>query len=156
MAEAEATLKANFENFGYGYLPSPEAAVPPVGLTFYSFHIMVALGGYLLAFFALVIFACHCRGGRMASKTWFAVVAIASIPLVWICSQAGWVTAEVGRQPWTIQNLLPVNAAISDIPASSVQLTFWIFAALFTLMLAAEACIMLRYISHASKGDITR
>ena len=92
----------------------------------------------------------------MASKTWFAVVAIASIPLVWICSQAGWVTAEVGRQPWTIQNLLPVNAAISDIPASSVQLTFWIFAALFTLMLAAEACIMLRYISHASKGDITR
>ncbi len=156
MAEAEATLKANFENFGYGYLPSPEDAVPPVGLTFYSFHIMVALGGYLLAFFALVIFACHCRGGRMASKTWFAVVAIASIPLVWICSQAGWVTAEVGRQPWTIQNLLPVNAAISDIPASSVQLTFWIFAALFTLMLAAEACIMLRYISHASKGDITR
>lgn len=153
MTAAAAKVKANFKDFGYGYLSSPEDAVPPVGLTFYSFHIMVMLGGYLLLFFLVVLFACY-RRTAFLEKSWLHWVGILSIPLVWICSQAGWVTAEVGRQPWTIQDLLPVNAAISDIPSSSVQLTFWIFVALFTLMLAAEISIMLRYISRASKTDI--
>lgn len=155
MALASATLEAHFKDFGYGYLTSPEAAVPPVGLTFYSFHIMVALGGYLLLYFLVVLFACHFRPGLQDNRMLLGA-GILSIPLVWICSQAGWITAEVGRQPWTIQDLLPVNAAISDIPASSVQLTFWIFAILFTLMLAAEISIMLRYISKASQGDMTK
>ena len=64
-----------------------------------------------------------------------------SIAVVWVCSQAGWVLAEVGRQPWVVQDLMPTNAAISDIPASSVQLTFWIFAFLFTALLIAEISI---------------
>ncbi|MDE6276490.1 MAG: cytochrome ubiquinol oxidase subunit I [Muribaculaceae bacterium] len=155
MAAAAERVQANFADFGYGYLSSPEDAVPPVALTFYSFHIMVLLGGYLLLFFLLVLFVSY-RSTALLEKSWLHWVGILSIPLVWICSQAGWVTAEVGRQPWTIQNLLPVNAAISDIPSSSVQLTFWIFAAIFTLMLAAEISIMLRYISRASKTDITK
>ncbi len=155
MEAATETLKAHFADFGYGYLQSPEAAVPPVALTFYSFHIMVLLGGYLLVFFLLMIFVSY-RSTVMLEKSWLHWVGIISIPLVWICSQAGWVTAEVGRQPWTIQDLLPVNAAISDLPVGSVQLTFWIFAAIFTLMLAAEISIMLRYISRASKTDITK
>lgn len=129
--------------------------MPPVALTFYSFHIMVLLGGYLLVFFILVLAASYWRT-PLLEKPWLHWVGILSIPAVWICSQAGWVTAEVGRQPWTIQDLLPVNAAISDVPASSVQLTFWIFAAIFTLMLAAEISIMLRYISKASKTDIMK
>jgi cytochrome d ubiquinol oxidase subunit I len=77
-----------------------------------------------------------------------------TIPLVWICSQSGWIVAEVGRQPWVIQDLLPTTAAISDIPVGSVQLTFWIFAITFTVLLAAEVSIMLRYISRTSKSDI--
>ena len=116
---------------------------------------MVLLGGYLLVFFILVLAASYWRT-PLLEKPWLHWVGILSIPVVWICSQAGWVTAEVGRQPWTIQDLLPVNAAISDVPASSVQLTFWIFAAIFTLMLAAEISIMLRYISKASKTDIMK
>lgn len=154
MAEAAAKVKADFKDFGYGYLASPEAAVPPVALTFYSFHIMVALGGYLMFFFIVVLALCY-RGIPVLEKPWMQWICIISIPLVWICSQAGWVTAEVGRQPWTIQDLLPVGAAISDIPASSVQLTFWIFAGIFTLMLAAEISIMLRFLNKASKSDIT-
>lgn len=155
MAAAAEKVRARFADFGYGYLASGEAAVPPVALTFYSFHIMVLLGGYLLVFFILVLAASYWRT-PLLEKPWLHWVGILSIPVVWICSQAGWVTAEVGRQPWTIQDLLPVNAAISDVPASSVQLTFWIFAAIFTLMLAAEISIMLRYISKASKTDIMK
>ena len=79
---------------------------------------------------------------------------IVSIPLVWICSQAGWITAEVGRQPWVIQDLMPARAAISDISAGSVQLTFTLFALLFTCLLVAEVSIMLHQISKKSKTDI--
>ena len=79
---------------------------------------------------------------------------ILSIPVVWICSQAGWIVAEAGRQPWVIQDVLPTGAAISDIPAGSVATTFWIFAVLFTLLLFAEISIMLRFISKSTGSDI--
>ena len=72
---------------------------------------------------------------------------------MWVCSQAGWVTAEVGRQPWLIQDIMPCKAAISDITTGDVQLTFWMFAAVFTAFLAAEMCIMLKCISKGSKQD---
>jgi cytochrome d ubiquinol oxidase subunit I len=54
----------------------------------------------------------------------------------------GWVVAEVGRQPWVIQDLLPTVAAISQVKISSVQLSFWLFAAIFTGLLIAEIKIM--------------
>ncbi|MDE6278384.1 MAG: cytochrome ubiquinol oxidase subunit I, partial [Paramuribaculum sp.] len=73
-------------------------------------------------------------------------VAILSIAVVWICSEAGWITAEVGRQPWIIQDIMPASAAISDITVSSVVTTFWMFAVVFTGLLAAEMCIMVKRI----------
>ena len=60
----------------------------------------------------------------------------------------------MGRQPWVIQDLMPTGVAVSDISSGSVQTTFWIFAILFTLMLAAEVSIMLRYINRVSKTEI--
>ncbi|MDE5689795.1 MAG: cytochrome ubiquinol oxidase subunit I, partial [Duncaniella sp.] len=99
MAEARARLKEDYRYFGYGYLDSPEEAIPPVGMTFYSFHIMVLAGGYLLLFFILAVIS-SARGGRLWERKWWQWVAILTIPVVWICSEAGWVTAEVGRQPW--------------------------------------------------------
>ena len=77
-----------------------------------------------------------------------------NIPVVWICSQSGWITAEVGRQPWIIQDLMPTRAAISDITASSVQITFWMFVVLFTGLLVAEVCIMLKVIGRRSKEEL--
>ena len=100
-----------------------------------------------------MLFVCY-RRTAVLEKTWLHWVGIISIPIVWICSQAGWVVAEVGRQPWVIQDLMPTRAAISDVTTGSVQLTFWIFAVLFTMLLAAEISIMLRYIYKASKNNI--
>ena len=54
--------------------------------------------------------------------------------------------AECGRQPWTIQDMLPVGAAISKLEVGSVQTTFFIFLILFTIMLVAEVGIMLKAI----------
>jgi cytochrome d ubiquinol oxidase subunit I len=153
MAEAEQRINDNYQYFGYGFLNSPQDAIPPVGMTFYAFRIMVMLGGYLLIFFALLIYAIYRKQNLLKNK-WICWLGIISIPAVWICSQAGWVVAEVGRQPWAIQDLMPVGAAVSDISSGSVQLTFWIFAIIFTLFLAAEISILLRQISKRSKEDI--
>lgn len=152
MAAASADLKASYRYFGYGYLDSPYDAVPPVALTFYSFHTMVILGGYLVIFFIVVLWAVYRRKKWLANR-WVQLAGMISIPIVYVCSQAGWVTAEVGRQPWIIQDIMPVQAAISDIPATTVILTFWLFAAMFTAFLAAEVGIMLRQISKGSKID---
>ena len=152
-ANAQARIDENYRFFGYGYLDKPEDAVPPVGLTFYAFHIMVYIGGYLLLFFIIAILM-STKKTSWLEKPWLHWAGIISIPLVWICSQAGWIVAEVGRQPWVIQDIMPTGAAISDIPGSSVQFTFWMFAVLFTVLLAAEVSIMLRYISRSSKKNI--
>lgn len=159
-AAAEAalsTMRENYKYFGYGFLEKPEDAVPPIALTFYSFRIMVFLGCYMMLVFILSLIIMYHRKLRDNTPTkWICWILMFGIPAAWVCSQAGWIVAEVGRQPWTIQDILPVNAAISDISASGVQTTFWIFAVLFTLMLFAEISILLRYINKTSKTGIIK
>lgn len=137
-------LKANFEHFGYGYLKSPEEAVPNVPLTFYSFHLMVLLGGYFILFFVIALLLE--TKSKIAKHRWFLILSIISIPLVYICSQAGWIVAEVGRQPWTIQDLLPVSAAVSGVGPNAVRTTIILFFTMFSVLLAAELTIMFKQI----------
>ena len=61
--------------------------------------------------------------------------------------------AEVGRQPWTIQGILPVNVAISSLSAGAVKTTFFLFLAIFTLFLAIEIRIM---VGAVKKGPETK
>ena len=150
MDSARTSLAADYPYFGYGYLDSPTEAVPPVGITFYSFHIMVLLGGLLALYLLVSLWSIH-RRRQLWNARWWQWAAMIAVPLVWVCSQAGWVTAEVGRQPWIIQDLMPTRAAISDIPTSSVIITFWLFAAVFTALLAAEVYIMIKQINKTAE-----
>ncbi len=137
------TLRANFACFGYGYLTSPAELVPPVALTFYSFRVMVMVGGFYLALFAGMLLL-----GKWICRWKLALLAVVlSTPLAWMASEAGWVVAEVGRQPWAIQGLLPNVAAISRLDVGAVQTTFFIFLGLFTLLLVAEISIMVKAIA---------
>lgn len=153
-ADALAILRANYANFGYAYLDSPKDAVPPVGMSFYSFHIMVIGTGALIVIFLMGLFLY--KKPRIMERTWVAWLGMLALPIVYVVSQAGWVLAEVGRQPWVVQDLMPTMAAATDIAPDSVKVTFWIFAALFTGLLIAEICIMLRYIGATSKKEIEK
>ncbi len=82
----------------------------------------------------------------MSRTRWLQYVALWSIPLSYIAGQLGWVVAEVGRQPWTIQDILPVNAAVSAVSGGNVMTTFILFAVLFTGLLVAEVTIMVKQI----------
>jgi cytochrome d ubiquinol oxidase subunit I len=63
----------------------------------------------------------------------------------------GWVLAEMGRQPWIIQDLMPVSAAVSQIGSGSVITTFVLFAVLFTILLITEISIMIKQIKLGPK-----
>lgn len=86
---------------------------------------------------------------------WLQWLCLLSIPLAYIASQAGWVVAETGRQPWAIQDMLPTCAAVSRLQTGSVQLTFFLFLILFTILLIAEINIMLKAIKKGPEGEAT-
>lgn len=144
-AEARRVLDENVEYFGYGYIDSRQELVPPVGLVYWSFRVMVGLGGALLLLMGAVLWAEYKK--RLTSMTWLQWAALLSIPLVYVAGQAGWIVAEVGRQPWVIEGLLPVKAAVSSVSVAAVQTTFFIFVAIFTLFLVIE----LRILTNAIK-----
>ena len=144
-------IKDYFQYFGYGFLNEPKSLVPNVPLSFYSFHIMVFLGFYFILFFALVLYFIFKK--KLDQKRWFLWLALLTIPLPYIAGQAGWIVAEVGRQPWVVQDYLPAIAAVSQINASSVQITFWLFAVVFTALLIAELSIMTKQIKLGPKEN---
>ena len=153
-AIADAARKKDFAYFGYGYLKSPKDIIPPVGLTFYSFHLMVILGGYFILLFIVVGLLAWKK--KLSASRWLLRLCLWSIPLAYIAGQAGWIVAEVGRQPWAIQDILPVNAAISKLPAASVATTFFVFLVLFTILLAAEIRIMVKAIKKGPATEVDK
>jgi cytochrome d ubiquinol oxidase subunit I len=143
-ANHEIILRENYAHFGYGYLETGKDLVPDVPLTFYTFHLMVVIGLYSILFFAILLYFIYKKDLR--DTKWLLYVALWSIPLPFIAGQAGWIVAEVGRQPWTIQDILPVQLAASAVSPGNIITTFIIFTVLFTGMLIAEAAIMVKQI----------
>jgi len=135
---------------GYGYLKNPKDAVPPIALVFYSFHTMVGLGTLFLFLFILTLY--YSMTNEIHNKKWLLYASLFSLPLGYVAQESGWIVAEVGRQPWAIQDFLPVGMAASNIAASSVMITFWLFAVLFTGLLIAEIKIMLKQIKIGPEG----
>lgn len=137
-------LKEYFAYLGYGYLESPAQAVPNVPMLFYSFRVMVGAGFLFILVLALTWW--YNRRDKLENKRWFLWVLLLCLPVAYLASQAGWIVAEVGRQPWAIQDLLPVNVAASRIASSSVATTFFIFLVLFAALLVAEISILCKQI----------
>ncbi len=142
---ARKVLEENVDYFGYGYIDNKEELVPPVWLVYWPFRIMVGLGCFLLLLMVAVFWFEH--RNRIEKMRWLQWLSLCSIPLVYLAGQAGWVVAEVGRQPWAIQDLLPVKAAVSSLDKGAVMTTFFIFVAVFTLFLAIEIRIMAKAVS---------
>lgn len=144
-ANYEAELRENYNHFGYGYMEKPEDIIPNVPLTFYSFHLMVIIGMFFILMFAIVCYFIY-KKKDFLNMRWLLYTVLWSIPLAYLASQLGWVVAEVGRQPWTIQDILPVQAAASSLSTGHVMTTFFLFLALFTALLFAEVTIMVKQI----------
>ena len=149
-AAALQRFKANQAYLGFGYLSRPEEVVPPVASTYYSFHFMVYVGTFLILL--LVLFLRAALTNALVESRWLLRLGVISFFLAYLASELGWVVAEVGRQPWAIQDLLPVKMAATNIGAGHVQATFFLFFVLFTVLLLAEIKIMLKQIKIGPEG----
>ena len=172
LAALQASLKENMPYFGYGYVKDRHDVVPYSPINFWAFRIMVGLGCLFLLYFgvmSLLAFRIPLvsvivrrllaafgilpetqadTNGISGLPAWHYWVAIALVPLAYIASESGWLVAEFGRQPWTIQDMLPTWVGVSDINSASVALTFFLFLFLFTLMLCVEVSILLKQIKR--------
>jgi cytochrome d ubiquinol oxidase subunit I len=142
-----------FQHMGYGYYKGRELKelIPNVKLSFYSFHVMVILGIHFLIL-SLLVFWLNLKN-RWGNQKWLLWVAILTLPLPWIASQAGWVLAEMGRQPWVVYELMPTLTAVTRLKPAAVQVTFWIFLLTFTALFIAEIRIMISQIKKGPGGD---
>jgi cytochrome bd ubiquinol oxidase subunit I len=149
--EQQATLKKkrdqviqNMPYFGYGYIRNANDLVPYIPVCFYAFRIMVGLGCLLILFFLVTGHFVFRKD--LARYRWLLVSSIVMLPLAYLASESGWLVAEFGRQPWTIQDMLPTCAAVSDLTSNAVALTFLVFLILFTTLLAVEISILCKQI----------
>ncbi len=144
-AEAEKYMKIfreHFPDFGYGYFDNRpmDELVPPVTITFMSFHTMVILGMWFLVFFIWVYWSVI--KGKIARKKFLLKLGLLGLPLGLLAQELGWITAEAGRMPWVIQDLMPHFVAVSHIRSVNVMITFFLFFIIFTALLIAEIKIM--------------
>ena len=154
MGSALTTFRENYYYMGYGHLNSPESILPNIPFIFYSFHVMVILGFAFVAIAALILYLTI--KNKLEKNKWLIWVGIWSFPLAMLASMAGWIVAEVGRQPWTIQGLLPTMASTSNINSNAVILTFWMFLILLMTLLIAEIRIMLVAVRKGPDGKETK
>jgi cytochrome d ubiquinol oxidase subunit I len=161
--EAMAQFRAHEKDLGYGFLVgayAPEQdparateqdiakaardAIPPVGLVFWSFRLMVAFGLMMLMFFVLA--AIYSFRNQVEHKRWFQRIALWFVPIPFLACEMGWITAEVGRQPWTVYEILPTWMSAST--HSVVYLVFSLsgFVLLYSIFILIEMFLMVKFI----------
>ena len=138
------TITDNMQYFGYGYIKDASQIVPFIPVCFYAFRVMVGLGTLFIAFFVIVLFLAYRKD--IARYRLLHIIGVCLIPLAWIASESGWIVAEMGRQPWAIQDMLPTWVAVSDLQTGQVMFTFFLFLIIFTSLLIAEIGIMVKQI----------
>jgi len=110
--------------------------VPSVPLMFWSFRIMAGLGFCFIGLFATAFLLCSLR---RFDQRWFLRLAVIAIPLPWVSTELGWIIAEMGRQPWAIDGVLPTALA----PSSLSRAQLWTTLIGFTLVYGTLAVIEL-------------
>jgi len=156
----EVWLNEYFAHFGYGFFYDENPyifrqniarLVPNVPLNYWSFRIMIGLGFLFIVVLALAGWWAY-KDKLDSDKNYFYRLALVCIPLVYVCTQAGWAVAEVGRQPWAIQDLMPTFAGVtSEMSVGAVQTTLLVFAVLLSALFVAALKIMFAQIKKGPK-----
>ncbi|CAN5301825.1 cytochrome ubiquinol oxidase subunit I [soil metagenome] len=120
--------------------------VPSVPLMFWSFRIMAGVGFAMIALFATSFFVVSMR--RHERYRWLLRLAVMAIPLPWIASELGWVVAELGRQPWAIDGVLPTFLAASSLTPAAILTTIVGFTLIYGILAVIEVRLILATIAH--------
>ncbi len=121
----------------------PKEDLPPLFLPFAAFHLMVALGGLFLGVTALGLLLW--RTGRLQRTRWYHMVLILVGPLPLLANLLGWITAEVGRQPWTVYGFLRTADSVSiTVTAGELVFSLVLLGAIYTLLLSLYLFVLVR------------
>jgi cytochrome bd ubiquinol oxidase subunit I len=164
---AQARFAAHQADLGYGllllrYVDDPSAAtsrqideaawstVPNVPVLFWSFRVMVGLGLFFILLFATAFYlsARH----RFEQNRWFLRIAFLSLPLPWIAAELGWIVAEYGRQPWSIDGVLPTFLGVSVTPVTNVWLSLAGFVVFYSALAVVDVYLLVRMIRRGPDG----
>jgi cytochrome d ubiquinol oxidase subunit I len=125
----------------------PPDEIPPLWLTFVSFHNMVLLGGYFIAVMGFAAF--RLRRGTLWSGRRFLKLLVWSTPLPLIACQLGWIATEVGRQPWAVYRLLRTADAVSfTVGTGEILFSIILFTMIYGCLGGLYLFLLLRKVKH--------
>ena len=165
-AASLATFQQYENDMGYGFLAQKNApnqdlnaitpgempallqqterdTIPNVFVTFWSFRIMMFLGFYFVALFAVMAY--FSLKNQLERHTLLLKLCMWSIPAPVLASEFGWITAEAGRQPWSVYGWLPTFQAASSHNVGYMIFSLVGFALLYSLFIAAELYLMFKF-----------
>jgi cytochrome d ubiquinol oxidase subunit I len=135
----------------------PEDRPHMIGLVYYSFRTMIAIGFFLAGLMAITVLQ-WLRGkladGAIADQKWLMRAWIFSAPLGYIAVESGWIVRCVGRQPWTVYGAIRTTDAASNLPASNVLTSLSIFAVVYSLLFVSALFFGSRIIRHGPNMDL--
>ena len=118
-----------------------------IPLLYYAYHIMVGLGTIFIAI--MVVSALLLRGGRLFETRWMLWTLLLALPFPFIANTAGWLTAELGRQPWVLYDLMRTADGYSDnVSSGNVIFTLLGFMGLYALLSLVFVFLSLRIIER--------
>lgn len=125
----------------------PENERPPVNIVFQAYHLMVAIGMVLIAISLLGIF--FWWRGNLFEKKWLLWIFVFSVLGPQIANQVGWITAEVGRQPWIVYGLLKTSEALSKaVEAGQVLFSLILFIIIYLFLFILFIYLLNEKIQH--------
>ncbi|MBN9341481.1 MAG: cytochrome d terminal oxidase subunit 1 [Comamonadaceae bacterium SCN 68-20] len=125
--------------------------VPQVAPLYWSFRVMVGLGLFFIVLTATFFWLSARR--RLDAHPRLLRLAVWSIPLPWIAAECGWIVAEMGRQPWAVEGVLPTAMAVSELGAGTVLFTLLGFVAIYTALIVVEMKLMLKAIRKGPEAE---
>lgn len=166
-AAAMVQFKAHEKDLGFGFLlqryaPNVAAAtpiqiqqaardaIPEVSVVFWAFRIMVGLGLAMLAFFVLSVI--YTMRNVVQDRPRFLKMAVWMIPIPFIACEMGWLVAEVGRQPWTVFEILPTWMSASTHSVGYLVFSLIGFVSLYTVFIIIEMYLMVRAIRQGPES----
>lgn len=130
----------------------PREHWPPVNFVFQTYHLMVAIGGLCIGVGLFGLYLMY--RGKLHTTSWFLALLPFLIPLPHIAHETGWITAEVGRQPWIIEGLMKTsNAASVVVSSGQILFSLSLFLLVYALLSVVFLMIFLKIVKKGPEAE---
>ena len=142
----------NFETPIMGFDQIPKDERPPIGIVFQTYHLMIAMWGFMALLTCIGFYLWHKK--KLKKTKWVLWAFVFAVLFPHIANQTGWMTAEIGRQPWIVYGLLKTSQGVStNLVVSQVVMSLIMFFVIYILLFALFLFLLDRKIKHGPEGE---